>query len=290
MLSTNLAVVFDFDDTLVPDSTEQLLRSTKKVDLADFWGVRYPQLAKAGWDQTLAYLKLLLDLTMPGQPLEGLTNTQLHDFGGNLTLYPGIPQFFDWVRDFVAEKFPYVQVKLWVISGGLEAIIQGCTAVSGKVNGVFGCRLASEDGQDGSPVKYIKRAISFTEKTRYLFHINKGQFPAEIDRNPGIVNAHMDDRDRPVPLSNMIYIGDGLTDIPCFRVVQREHGKCITIWHEDKPEDHKRRVCRDILLAGRTLGGYSPDYQSGTDLHNSFKAAISAMCYDLASDRRWSTD
>lgn len=95
-----IAVIFDFDDTLLPDSTSALLDQAG-VDPTAFWSGTAKQLYDAGYDQPTAYLNPLLDMVGPGLPLGELTNERLRDFGATLdaTWFPGLPGVFDDLRD-----------------------------------------------------------------------------------------------------------------------------------------------------------------------------------------------
>lgn len=98
-----IAVIFDFDDTLAPDSTSQLL-DAHGIDAIEMWATTAPRLVAAGYDPPLAYLNCLLDWVGPDRPLGPLTNTDLAAFGAHLdpTFFPGLPALFDDLRDRAA--------------------------------------------------------------------------------------------------------------------------------------------------------------------------------------------
>src|SRR5437763_16909132 len=98
----NIAVLFDFDDTLTDDSTTKLLAS-KGMNTDKFWREEMTALTKQGWDAPLAYLKLMMDYTGDGKPLGKLTNAELRTFGATLDFYPGIPEVFDDLTKQVQE-------------------------------------------------------------------------------------------------------------------------------------------------------------------------------------------
>lgn len=186
-----LALVFDFDDTLVPDSTSQFLRS-RNVDPAAFWD-RASAMIRRGYDSSLAWLTLFLDLIGPDRPLGELSNEDLREFGRSLNddAFPGLPAFFEEVRAVAAQADKDAQVEFYIVSGGLKEIVTSCPFVRDHVRAVY----ASELGEDDSGVlRYIKRAVNFTEKTRYLFEINKGLDAEETSANPFLVNKAVEQR------------------------------------------------------------------------------------------------
>lgn len=281
MSKHTIALVFDFDDTLVPDSTTMLLKS-RGVDPEDFWIHRLKPLIQDGWDPVHGYLKLLLDLTERGQPLEGLTLKDLNQFGQTLDPYPGLPQFFSEVKKLIVEasSMADVGVEFYIISGGLEDIIRGCRKISRHMTGIWGCRLAS--AKKGGPVRFIKRTISFTEKTRYLFEINKGLQQSKTDKNPMLVNKHVPEEKRRIPFRNMIYVGDGLTDIPCFSLVSKNNGLSFGILQRDEHGAAKREIFDDLLRDKRVTSMHSPRYGKMDDLGTMLRTAVARICTDIS--------
>lgn len=271
--------MFDFDDTLAPDTTSALLRH-HGIDADDFWKQRASALIARGYDQPYAYLNLILDEVRNGK-MAGLTNQQLTDFGATLdsTWFPGLPELFDDLRA-TARSLRDITLEFYVISGGLQALIEGSSHVKNYFNGVYGCQF----GEDESGViTNIKRAVTFTEKTRYLFEINKGITAAAAAKNPFLVNKFVAQEDRTVPWENMIYVGDGLTDIPCFSVVKLGHGTALGVL---KPgSDSAKQAFQELLKPERVVSVNSPLYRQGDDLGELLRAAVSTTCGRIAVSR-----
>jgi hypothetical protein len=236
-------------------------------------------LIENGWDPVHAYLKLFLDLTKAGKPFDGITNKNLRDFGSQLKPYDGLPGFFQHLRKWSKEP-PFgdldIEISYYVVSGGFEEIIRGCDTISKNLNEFYGCRLAG-DTPTGQ-VKYIMRAISFTEKTRYIFEIHKGILKRQSDKNPMLVNKEVKKDKRPVPFKHMIYVGDGLTDIPCLSLIKHNYGYGIAIMHKDSA---KREVFEDLIKEQRATSYHSPNYKKDSDLTGVIKAIISGVYKDL---------
>ena len=180
-----IAVVFDFDDTLVPDSTTALLQS-RGIDVGEFWSELVPRLVNEGYDPPLAYPRLMLDRIGAGNPLGTLTNRDLREFGGSLDAqyYDGLPDMFDDLKGLVAQ-FRDVSIEFYIVSGGLQEMIAGSRVVQKHFNGLYGCQLGESDEGE---IRFVKRCVTFTEKTRYLFEINKGIRTEVSRRKPHAVN------------------------------------------------------------------------------------------------------
>jgi hypothetical protein len=252
-----IAVVFDFDDTLMPDSTSKLLRA-HNIKPEEFWP-EASGLLKEGYDQPAAYLKLLLEKVGDGKPLGKLTNRALADFGATLDgdYYRGLPDFFDDLRTQVGSKFKNIEVEYYIVSGGLQAILQGSKIVAKYFSGIHACQLG--ESKETGLVSHIKRSVTFTEKTRYLFEINKGVKQVDSDINPFLVNEDIPSGKRRIPFKNIIYVGDGLTDIPCFSTVQHFGGLAFGIFDPANQENTKRAI-EKFLVPRRVIGTYAPQF------------------------------
>ena len=275
-----MAVIFDFDDMLLPDSTSALL-SEHGIDPAQFWSGDAQKLVEQGYDPPLAYLNLLLNEVRPGGKLEGLTNDQLRGFGKSLdsTWFEGMPEFFDDIRRIVRQQRD-VTVEFYIISGGLEAIIGGSEIVQNHFTGYYGCQLG-EDPETGT-VRYVKRCITFTEKTRFVFEINKGIRQDESRTQPHLVNKAMPESTRPVPMRNMIYVGDGMTDIPCFSLIRSQDGDAFGVLKSGS--ESAKQAFQEFLRTDRVTSLHSPDYRADADLGAILRAAISAKASNIGLD------
>ena len=59
------------------------------------------------------------------------------------------------------------------------------------------------------------------------------------------LNEFMPEEKRRVPFSNMIYVGDGLTDVPSLKLTKLNGGHSIAVWQENEG------VSNEMLLEGR---------------------------------------
>ena len=234
MAQNTIAIVCDCDDTLAPDTTVQLL-SKFGVDATEFFGAVVEPLVKEGWDPVLAYLHKMIELAEPGGPLEGLNSKRIREIGPSLGFYPGVPECFTLLKDEIESSPRYrdvgIRVESYVISSGIGDLIRA-SVLAKHMHQIWACDFAyREDGRLLAP----KKVISFTDKTRYLFLIQKGRTASEYFNQPFVANEPMDESERPVPFRNMIYIGDSAGDIPCMSLVDRLGGTSIGILSKRNP-------------------------------------------------------
>lgn len=271
-----IAVVFDFDDTLTDDSTTLFLRS-RGIDADDFWTRRVPARIEAGWDLELAWLRTLLDEVRPGGALEGLTNRDLADFGAQLQPYPGVLELFDDLRAMCAAAPTKPDIRFYIVTGGLEEIV-AASSIAAATDGVRGCRLA--EGPDGV-VSAVQNVVGFTVKTRVLYEINKGVFD-RARKEPFLVNKAVAERDRPVPFEHMVYVGDGMTDIPSFSLVQSQGGQAIGVY-DPRNTRSVRRAWFELAKTGRVSMVLPPQYGRDDGLGSLLRTLVDLICKRLAA-------
>jgi phosphoserine phosphatase len=270
-----IAIIFDFDDTLTDDSTTQLL-GHHGIDAKEFWR-QCGEMASAGWDPTLAYTKRLLDYVGPGKPLSNLSNADLRDFGATLRFYPGVPQIFKDLRAMTRDHpLTNPAVEFYVVSGGLEEVIRG-SSIATYFTGICGCRFAEDNGV----IRFLQNAVSFTDKTRYVFEINKGLAMPSRDR-PYAVNEHVADEDRRIPLRNMIYIGDGLTDVPCFSLIRKNGGQAFGVF-EPRREGSPKKAWEKLAAPQRVTTLNRPRFRKNDDLGAILRATVTSLLVQLDS-------
>jgi phosphoserine phosphatase len=272
-----VALIFDFDDTLLPDSTSALLEK-HGLDAAEFWSVRAKKLVDQGYDPPLAYLNLLLQEVGSGRPLGELTNEKLREFGASLddTWFRGLPELFKDSRSLAAEHRD-VSIEFYIISSGLQPIMEGSSHVKKYFRAAYGCQLG--EAPDGGIVSDIKRCVTFTEKTRFLFEINKGISPSDAATQPHLVNQLVPEDSRPIPFKNMIYVGDGQTDIPCFSLVEKGAG--ITFGVFQSGARSAKQAFQRFLKTKRVRSLHHPDYAEDAELGSLLRAAVSTACSNI---------
>ena len=144
----------------------------------------------------------------------------------------------------------------------------GCNLI-----GLYSGQVAEDDGT--GVVRRIELCVTFTEKTRFLFEINKGIRPEEAKTQPHLVNQNVPDDERRVPMNRMIYVGDGQTDIPCFSLIKTSGGVIFGVYK--RGAESARQAFQQFLTTDRVTILHSPDYREDGDLGAMIRAAGVAM-------------
>ena len=75
---------------------------------------------------------------------------------------------------------------------------------------------------------WIANNVNFTVKTQFVNRIRKGLLDNLYDSIQ--VNEKFMDKSALIPYSNMVYFGDGFTDVPCMKVVSMNGGNSICVY------------------------------------------------------------
>ena len=276
-----ISIICDCDGTLCPDTTDKLVRELR-LDSASFWQTDVANLVEEGWDHTLAYLNQLLKLTN-GRVTDPMTRNKLQSVGSDVQFYPGVLDFIDRIRGKLSGHAEYheagVTAEWYIISSGIEEVLQASN-VGRLATQIFACAFEYDAGDR---VVAVKRSVTFTEKTKFVYAINKGISGSELYRKPYRVNDAMKAEDRRVPFENMVYIGDGPSDIPCFSMIRKLGGKAIGVW---PPDDMELKRPYELAAGDRlTVGPYAADYQDGSDLYRMLWRIVEGIADSILEKR-----
>jgi len=272
-----LAIVYDFDHTLSPHYMQDhtILRHAG-IDPAEFWLSCTALIKERGYDQELAYMKRMLDY----DAIRALSNADLQAMGLGLTFFPGVPDFFEELNAIVHQpRYTEWDIHLehYVVSSGLKAILDG-SHIAKHVKAIFGCEFDEDQGH----IHFPKRTISHTQKTQFLFRVNKGLLNMEQD-----VNDHMPEEARRVPFRHMIYVGDGPTDVPCFTVIKKNGGLAVAVYNPDDPTRRSFKKCYDLTRHADRVHFMAPaNYQTGGPLRLILEQHLTEMADSMVERRR----
>lgn len=268
-----LAICYDFDGTLAPGNMQERdFIPQIGMDTSGFWQ-EVKALAKThSGDQILLYMKLMLDKAQAQQV--PVRRENFEGYGKKLILFSGVyssedENWFCRINEY--GKASGVEIDHFIVSSGLKEMVMGS-----PISKFFKEIYASSFVYDHNGVAvWPSLALNYTTKTQYLFRINKGSLDVWDDSK---INRYVDPADRPVPFENMVYIGDGLTDIPCFRLVKDQGGHSIAVYQENKK--NSREQAKDIMADGRVNFAAPAIYSDGSLLDRIVKGIIDKVSFD----------
>ncbi len=244
MEQNTIAVIWDFDKTLIPGYMQEPIFKKYKIDEQGFWKEvnELPQKYREKGikvNPDTIYLNHIITCINQGI-FKGLNNQILRELGSELEFYKGIPSIFQDIKNVVQNESKYkefgIHVEHYIVSTGLSEMIRG-SLINDYVDGIWGCEFIEtpirtnlevrEDVKEVvSEIKQVGYIIDNTSKTRAVFEINKGSNKYDyID-----VNSKMEYDNRRVPFENMIYIADGPSDVPVFSILQQYGGKTLAVY------------------------------------------------------------
>ncbi len=273
-----IALVYDFDGTLSPRPMQEYAFLPQiGVDAAQFWKETNRVAREQEADPLITYMHLLYKKAKDAGVR--IDRDDLVAQGRAVELFAGVIEWFDEIGSYVAlrSESQGVTVRHYMISSGLTEIIEG-TPIYDRFHNVF----ASEYWFDAYDLPYPKRVITDTGKTQYLFRINKG-----VEDLGETINQHMPEMERPIPFSNMIYFGDGETDVPSMAVMRKNGGHAIAVHAPGESKDK----CVGLFKAGRIDFFAAADYRRGSDLFKRTCLLIDRMLADIrVKEELWAVE
>ena len=275
-----VAIMYDFDKTLITrDMQEYTFIPSLGMQPDDFWDGTQTLASEQQMDSVLAYMyAMMIRAEANGKPLK---REDLVECGQHVVYLPGVEGWFERINGYGKEAG--VEVEHYVLSSGLKEIIDG-TSIAKHFKKIFASEFFY--GEDGKAI-WAKMAVNYTNKTQFVYRINKGVL--DISNNVD-VNASTPESDRRVFFNNMIYLGDGLTDVPCMKLVKLSGGHSIALYQDGQKEKVQPLLKHEI---GYWI--FQADYREGQPLDVAMKNLIYKLGVDntlitLSNDQKKEID
>ena len=264
-----IAFLYDFDKTLcTTDMQNYAFIPSLGMTPAEFWAEANGFGRQNRIDGILAYMYIMLrEAERKKLPF---TREDLVEKGRQIELFPGVESWFSRINAFGEAQG--VRVEHYVISSGLREIIEG-SSISHEFKEIYASEFYYDE--TGRPV-WPKLAVNFTAKTQFVYRINKGVLDVSDDKT---LNASMPDDSKRIPFVNMIYMGDGLSDVPCMKMMRAYGGQAIAVY-----QSANRAGVEELLARGRVDFIFPADYREGSALDETVKNIIRKMSI---ADRLW---
>jgi phosphoserine phosphatase len=257
-----MAIAYDFDGTLAPGNMQEYDFIPKlRMKSKGFWDEVSSHAREQNADQILAYMHLMLKKAESAAVQ--VRKSDFHKYGEQIKLFPGVTEWFKRINEY--GRLKNIRVEHYIVSSGLREMVEGTSIVK-----EFQAIYASGFMYDHHGVAcWPALAINYTTKTQYLFRINKGSL--DVYDN-SVINTYVLPEERPVPFENMIFIGDGETDIPCMRLVKDQGGHSISVYNSNK--NGAKKVAEQLLYDKRVTLIAPADYREGKTIDLAVKAMV----------------
>ena len=260
-MAFSLALV-DFDGTLAPGNMQEydFIPAVGKSN-KEFWTEANTLAEEQDADMVLTYMaRMIQEARSKGLSLR---REAFQESGRRVTLYKGVREWFARINAYGAARG--IRILHYINSSGLKEIIEG-TEIAHEFRRIYACSFLYDiDGVAYWPAV----AVNYTNKTQFIFKINKG---VESVSDCKLVNQYIEERERPVPFSRMIYVGDGLSDVPCMKMMRAYGGQAIAVY-----QSGNRAGVEDLLSKGRVDFIFPADYRSGTLFDETMKNIVRKM-------------
>lgn len=249
---TRLAIVYDFDGTLSPQPMQEYtVLPELGIEGADFWRRVNDEARANGAEPMLVYMRLMLEEAATRK--QALSKGRLRALGGRIPYFPGVRDWFAHINRIAAGL--HVQLDHYIVSAGNKEILDG-VAIAKHFRRIYASEYHWNEQDEAT---FPKVLVTDTTKTQFLFRINKGR--EDLHQS---VNEHMPEADRSVPFQNILYLGDGQTDVPGMRVTRANGGRAIAVYPQGS--ERQRNVCRQLVLDGRADFAAEANYHPGERL------------------------
>ena len=257
-----VALMYDFDRTLCgKDMQEYSFIPSIGMNAEEFWNEANRISVKSDMDKILAYMYLMIKQAKKNDI--PITKESFQSLGSDVVLFKGVKGWFKRINK-IGEQYG-VQIEHYILSSGLKEIIEG-TPIAKEFKKIYACEFHYNERGNAD---WAQHAVNFTTKTQYLFRISKGVLDVLDDVK---LNTNMADEERRIPYRNMIYLGDGITDVPCMKLVKQYGGQSIAIYQKKS----KSKV--EVLLKDERVNFIcEADYTEGSELDKIIKLIIQKM-------------
>ena len=274
-ISPVIAICYDFDGTLSPGNMQEHgFLQELGMEPEEFWLKCEDFCRRRRVDRVLGYMRFMLEEA--GAKGLKVTRSMLREFGSRIPLFPGMDSsWFARISGLGAASG--IEIRHYIISSGLREMIEGVSIEGLELSRFFHNIFASSYiyGDDESAL-WPAMAVNYTGKTQFLFRISKGCENIDDDRT---VNQLVSENIRTVPLSNMIYVGDGSTDIPCMKLIRNFGGRAVSVY--DPSKTVARRLAHEIVSCGRADIAAPADYRKGGILDSAVSRMVSSIIYNI---------
>ena len=239
MKQNTIALVYDFDGTLTPKTMQEYTIIPRlKLNSDKFWTEILDEANATDGEIMMIYMRQLINHAESMNVK--ITKEEFTLMAHKIKYFKGVQDWFMNINNYIKNNHKNIKIAHYVISAGHHEILEA-SSIRKDLTNVFGSQYYFDKNGYAT---FPKIVVTDTTKTQFLFRINKGK-----EKFSQSINSHMPENDRPIPFENMIYIGDGLTDVPSMALIKKQNGHAISVY--PKKSSEQKKVSNNLLEASR---------------------------------------
>ena len=265
-----MAIAYDFDGTLARGNIQEnsFIPTTLCIKKEDFWNNVKELSEENNMDEILSYMYLIVKKA-DGAGAK-ITREELSKHGKTVKYFNGVEEFFERINDYAAQKG--ISIEHYIVSSGTKEMIDG-TTIANKFKNIYASSFMYDEY--GKPT-WPALAINYTTKTQYLYRISKGILNAWDNK---LINKYIPENERRILFENMIYIGDGETDVPAMKLLKTNGGTSIAVYDENK------ETAKTLLEQNRVNYIAKANYTDGSEIDAIIKSTIDRISLNLTNGK-----
>lgn len=254
MKDIHVAFIYDFDGTLAHGNIQEYnFIPALNMTSDEFWDEVETLKINNNMENVLAYMYLMLKKAEEHNM--SVKKSAFVEYGKNIKFYPGVTEWFDRIN--IYSKSLGITPHHYIVSSGIKEMIEG-TEIKDKFEKIYACSFLYNIDEIA---KWPAVSVNYTNKTQFLYRINKGIYEVYDES----INNKMADNDKKIPFNNMIYFGDGMTDVPCMKLVKDSGGTAISLYETND------NLALKLLKDGRVNYIAKTDYTENGELDTYIK-------------------
>lgn len=249
MNKVHVALIYDFDGTLAHGNIQEYnFIPALNMTSDEFWQEVDNLKVTNNMENVLAYMYLMLEKAK--EKNISVKKTAFTEYGKNITFYPGVIDWFSRINEYAKDLD--IVAHHYIVSSGIKEMIEG-TQIKDEFERIYACSFLYDNNQ---VAKWPAVSVNYTNKTQFIYRINKGIYEVYDES----INGKMLENDKKIHFKNMIYFGDGMTDVPCMKLIKDSGGTAISLFENDNS------LSLNLLNDGRVNYISKTDYTEGNDL------------------------
>lgn len=257
-----VALIYDFDGTLSPGNMQEYSFIEAIGENKDeFWQETTKMAEAQDSDNILVYMLAMLNKAK--EKNIPIRRENFKEFGKSVKLFNGVNTWFKRIKDYGLANG--IHIEHYINSSGMKEIIEG-TSIAEEFKTIFACSYFYDKNGDAI---WPAASVNYTNKTQFLFKISKG---IDSVHDSVLINESMPEDEKRVHFTNMIYFGDGETDVPCMKLIKQLGGTSIAVY---EPYNRKKETIAKQLFNQQRVNYICPaNFSKGNKLENLVESII----------------